>query len=617
MKYDAFVLPFTIGLIFLLGYLGVKYGMWFLKLDQSERKKITNGFLSGKLFSALREIVLESLLHRRIFLKNRVLGFMHMSLAFGWFLLIAVGNLESRVFEPAGMNPPYVPIFFKFFHTNPEGFTLYKVFSFAMDLLLLLVLVGVAMAFVKRVYSKAYGMKRTTKLPAGDKFALAALWLIFPLRLLAESLTSAVYGGGSFLTGSFGSFLGDVVPAQTLYYMAWWGYSLSLGVFFVALPFSRYMHIPTEVVLIFSRHFGLRETDKRTSLTEVEINSCSRCGICLDACQLSFAGGVQNIQSTYQLKSIRYNNIRAEESFNCLMCGRCDDACPVGIDISSIRMITRNELNGRKPDSSFLQQEMPSTRKTDVIYFAGCMTHQTPAIKKAMVSVMKEARINYWFMDEWGGLCCGRPMMLAGHKEQAKIMIEKNRKMISESGAKVLVTSCPICYKTFIKDYNLDIKVVHHTQYILELVNQRKLTFKHSVGSVVYHDPCELSRDLKVYDEPRALLARFSNLIDNEYGKDKGLCCGNSLANISAGNDIRLKIAADAYEKLHASEAQYLVTSCPMCKKSFEKVSGVQVKDIVELVQRAIQKNQQPVLAAPRKKETPVEAVIDSVGKFD
>jgi Fe-S oxidoreductase len=611
MKFDSFVLPFTIGLVFLLGYLTIKYMVWFIKLERSNRLKVVNGFFSIRFFGAIKEIFSESLLHRRIFLKNRLLGFMHMSLAFGWFLLIAVGNLESRVFQPTEMNPPYIPIFFKFFYANPGAFPLHRVFSFTMDLLLLFVLGGVLLALAKRIYSKAYGMKRTTKLKPGDRFALMALWLIFPLRLLAESFTSAVYGGGDFLTGSTGKLLGSFLPAAYLYYPAWWAYAVSLGVFFVALPFSRYMHIPTEVVLIFSRHFGLAETTERTSLTEVEINSCSRCGICIDTCQLSFAGGVQNIQSAYQLKAIRYDNIQPKESFNCLMCGRCESACPVGIDISSIRMITRNELNGRTPDASFSQQPMPHVQQADVIYFAGCMTHQTPAIKKAMLSVLSGAGINYWFMDEWGGLCCGRPMMLAGHKEQADIMIEKNRKMILESGAKTLVTSCPICYKVFAKEYNLNIRVMHHTQYLLELANSRKVRLEPISGTAVYHDPCELSRDLSVYDEPRNLLNKMIRLIPGDFEKDNTLCCGNSLANFSAGNDVRLSITQDTYHNLNAAEAQYLVTSCPMCKKAFEKVSGVPVIDIVEMVSRSFQRNQSHASSVNRKKSHFAEAIVD------
>ena len=40
-------------------------------------------------------MVRESLLHRRIFKVNPLLGYMHMSLAFGWFLLIVVGWIAS------------------------------------------------------------------------------------------------------------------------------------------------------------------------------------------------------------------------------------------------------------------------------------------------------------------------------------------------------------------------------------------------------------------------------------------------------------------------------------------------------------------------------------------
>jgi Fe-S oxidoreductase len=608
MKFDPFVFPFTIGMIFLFGFLITRYVLWFIKTEKTDRIKIRNGFFSVRLFSAIKEIILESLLHRKIFQRNRLLGFMHMSLAFGWFLLIAIGNLESRVYEPLGTNPPYVAIFFKFFAANPGVFPLHKIFSFTMDLLLLLVLAGVILAFVKRIYSGAYGMKRTTRLMPGDKFALFALWFIFPLRLFAESFTSAVYGGGDFLTGSFGEWLDSFLPAAALYYPSWWAYSLSLGVFFVALPFSRYMHIPTEVVLIFSRHFGLSESKHKTSFTEIEINSCSRCGICIDACQLSFAGGVHNIQSAYQLKSIRYNNIKPDESFNCMMCRRCDNVCPVGIDISSIRMITRNELNGRAPDPSFIEQPILKSKKADVIYFAGCMTHQTPTIKKAMQTLLQSAGVNYWFMDEEGGLCCGRPMMLAGHHEQAEIMIEKNRKMIRESGAKTLVTSCPICYNVFSKEYNLNIRIMHHTQYLLELAEMKGVSLDRLEGDAVYHDPCELSRDHSVYHEPRKLLKKMLKLVPAEYEMDNTLCCGNSLANFSASTDVRLSIAKDAYLKLNASGARYLVTSCPMCKKTFERVAAVPVRDIAELMISSLHKDHRKVMDA---KQMNVSTVLE------
>ncbi len=74
MKFDLFVLPFTLGLLFLLGYLTITYARWFKQMNRTDRSKVIAGFLSFRLFNALREIISESLLHRRIFLKNRLLG---------------------------------------------------------------------------------------------------------------------------------------------------------------------------------------------------------------------------------------------------------------------------------------------------------------------------------------------------------------------------------------------------------------------------------------------------------------------------------------------------------------------------------------------------------------
>jgi len=594
MKFDPFVLPFVAGLAFLLTWLGYRYSGWYLKLDTQSRKKVLRGFFSLSLFAALKEIISESLLHKKIFTRNSLLGFMHMSLAFGWFLLILVGNIESRLYQPLEFNPPYIPIFFRFFHANPQPFPLHKVFSFAMDLLLLLVLSGVALALAKRIRAGYYGMKRTTSLKRGDRFALAALWLIFPLRFLAEAFTSAAYGGGDFLTGTAGKLLGSFLPAAGLCYPAWWAYSLALGVFFVALPFSRYMHIPTEVVLIMARHAGLAETGRRTPFTEIEINACSRCGICLDACQLSFARGLQHVQSVYALRAVRYNQVIPSEALNCLMCGRCQQTCPVGIDIRSVRLISRIEMNGREPDSSFHQNHRPEVRRAEVIYFAGCMTHQCPSIKDAMKKILDHSGVSWWFMDESGGLCCGRPLKLAGYGEQAKLVRENNIQLIRSSGASILVTSCPICYKMFRQDYNLEIRIMHHTEYLNELADSGKISLASTGIQSVYHDPCELSRELKLYAEPRALLNRVTELKTSPCSLDDALCCGNSLANLAADSQVRLRVSEDSCHRINPGIAELLVTSCPLCKKSFDRVSPAPVKDIAEVVLQSLVRTYPP-----------------------
>jgi Fe-S oxidoreductase len=606
MKFDVFVIPFTAGLLFLLGYLGYIYIGWVRSMEPSDMAKLKKGLFSLKTFSALKEIFLESLLHRKIFKLNPRLGFMHMSFAFGWFLLIVLGNLELRLYSHIPLNPPYVPIFSKFFERIPRQYTLEPFIGFLMDFILLVILIGVVMAVSKRFYSGFFGMKKTTQLRAGDKFALYSLWLIFPLRLLAESFTSGVFHSGDFLTGTLGNVFASFLPVDHLFYPAYFLYSLTLGVFFVALPFSRYMHIPTEIVLIFFRNYGIVPSKKLDAYSQADIKSCSRCGICIDKCQLAVNAEICNVQSVYFIRSLRHNEVDTKVMNNCLVCGRCKEFCPVGIDTDALRLNARAE---KQIVSTFNYSYIKPTlvERADVAFFAGCMTHLTPTIKKAMKNIFEAAAVNYTFLDEHTSICCGRPLMLAGRREEAKELIRKNIAIIEASGAKTLVTSCPICYRVFTEEYKLNIEVLHHTQYILRLVNEGLIKMEQSSISVTYHDPCELGRGSGVYDEPRELLSKTMNLRPALYEKSNSLCCGGSLANTSISSTKRELIAEASLQNLTYNNPDIIATACPLCKKTYTAISDVPIKDIAEIVADGISQCKRAKVAV---EEVSAEAVV-------
>ncbi|MBK8882356.1 MAG: (Fe-S)-binding protein [Bacteroidales bacterium] len=610
MQFDPFVIPFNIGLNFILLYTVIRCVVWFRGLSRADKLRMQRGFFGTPFAQSLREIFLESLLHRKILKTNFRLGYMHMSLAFGWFLLIFFGTIEADVFGTRHLNAPYRAIFFRFF--NPEhgrmGFE--SVYGFLMDLILAFVLSGLFLAIIKRFYSRIVGMKKTTRLKPSDKVALTALWLIFPSRLLAESFTCGAYGTGSFLTGTLGSWLASFLPAQQLAYPFWWLYSLSLGTFFILLPVTRYMHIPTELFLIFMRNSGIKTGDKTGSYSEVEVFSCSSCGICIDTCQLNTSAGITNIQSAYLMKAIRNNSNVAEIAHNCLMCGRCDQVCPVGIELSPIRMIqrragendiaykntykdyfrTRQITASEKPDISPVYNFLPEVNpdKADVLYFAGCMTHLTPSIKNSMVRILEASGLNYKFIDEDGGACCGRPLMLAGQDREARELINYNSQLIWKSGAQTLVTSCPICYKVFRESYYLDVEVLHHSQFIKNLIDEDIVKLNFLRKRVVYHTPCDLGRGSGVYNEPKEVLTHISRLEKSKFEDDKSLCCGGSLANMKIGSQKRSLIARDAAAELTRTSPDILATACPLCKKTFSSATTTRVADIAELVAEAL-----------------------------
>jgi Fe-S oxidoreductase len=610
MQFDPFVIPFNIGLNFILIYVVVRCITWFRELSRPDKLRLQRGFFGVAFAQSFKDIFLESLIHRKILKKNFRLGYMHMSLAFGWFLLIFFGTVEADVFGTKHLNAPYRAIFFRFF--NPEhgrmGFE--AAYGFLMDLILAFVLSGLCLAIFKRFYSRIVGMKKTTRLKATDRIALTALWLIFPSRLLAESFTCGAYGTGSFLTGTLGAWFASFLPAQQLAYPFWWLYSLSLGTFFVLLPVTRYMHIPTELFLIFMRNSGIKTGDKPGSYSEVEVFSCSSCGMCIDTCQLNTAAGITNIQAAYMMKAIRNNSNVADIAGNCLMCGRCDQVCPVGIELSPIRMIQRRagesdvvfrnsykgyfrskqniiaEKSSNAPAYNFLPETNPE--KVDVLYFAGCMTHLTPSIKNSMVKILEASGLNYSFMDEDGGVCCGRPLMLAGQDREARELINFNSQMIWKSGAQTLVTSCPICYKIFKESYYLDVEVLHHSQFIKNLIDEGAVKLNFLRKRVVYHTPCDLGRGSGVYDEPKAVLRHISRLEKSKFEDNNSLCCGGSLANLKLGSAKRSQIAKNAASELTKGNPDILATSCPLCKKTFSSATATRVADIAEIAAEAL-----------------------------
>jgi Fe-S oxidoreductase len=593
--YDHFVLPFALGVLVLFGVIAYKYVRWFMHMPRAERELARRGVFTRRTLESVGETVCESLLHRKIWKVNPVLGYMHTSLALGWFLLIVVGWVESSMHFDAAIMPPYTHVFFKFFGPTAVETTTGRLLGFVMDALLLMVLSGVLLAWVKRVRSRALGMRRTTRHTLWDRFAMTSLWFVFPARLVAESATSGIDGGHTFLTGAVGAWMLDMLGIERLYVVnagAWWFYSLVLGVFFVSMPFSRYMHIFTEVPLIFLRRWGVRAREEQHSGDNFQIEACSRCGLCLDPCPMQSAAGVRTVQAAYYLRDRRYHRLSREVAENCLMCGRCDARCPVGVEVAALRLQSRRKFNdvpaaGRydylNVAPSAEGESSDAVRRTG--YFAGCMTLLSPRILRSMEAVFEASGDDVWWADRDGGVCCGRPLKLAGETSAARKMMDFNEGLFRRSGITTLVTSCPICLRVFREDYALEgIEVLHHSEYIARLLADGRLQPAPSGEVYTYHDPCELGRGCGVYDAPRAVIGSLGELREPRQSRVDAPCCGGSLANVALDDDSRARITRALTDELEATGATAIVTSCPLCRKTIAASSSLPVMDIAEAV---------------------------------
>lgn len=595
--YDDFVLPFMIGIIFILTYLFIGLIRLFKHIPASDRKKLLLSFVNPKIIAKnLKDILFDCLLHVKIFKRNLLLGYMHASIAFGWFMLIVIGHIEVALYVPQRNGVLYYPVFFRYFVKAENEITLRGAFFFfLMDFFLLMVLSGVGLAMYKRIRSTALGMRRTTKPCFADRVALICLWSIFPVRLLAESFTAGI-AGGSFLTKPMYWLFNNFLSNTTHILPTWWLYSILLGVFFLALPFSRYMHIPTEAFLIILRNAGLKVTKPRKGFAEAEIYSCSSCGLCIDACPMNVQKINIKYSSVYFIRSLRRHNTKKinEISNKCLMCGKCVALCPVGIESCNIKRAQRGtENNLLNYNYSFLENHTPTvtneSSNNKILYFAGCMTHLTPSILKSITSILDKSNTDYLFVDKDGGVCCGRPLILAGKEEAAKEVIKKNIEIIIKSGCKTILFSCPICLKVFKDEYNLEgYTLMHHTQFIDKLIKEKKIELNKTDYSVVYHNPCELGRGCNIYKEPIEVLNSFTTLKHATKEGKESICCGGSLGSLTLTYNDRKKITQGSLNSLVYNNPDKIITACPLCLKTFSDSADRPVMDIAQIVNEQI-----------------------------
>lgn len=602
--YSNFVIPFMIGMLFVLTWCVVGAARVILQLPSEDRKRFFLSLVNPKIMAKnIKDWFCDCLFHVKLWKRNKVLGYMHSSIAFGWFMIIVIGHIEVFLYTPERMHQVWYPIFFRYFVAVTENTMKGSFFFFLMDFFLLIILSGIILAIIKRARSRIFGMRRTTNPSFTDLIGLYSLWCIFPLRLLAEGFTADI-SGGSFLTKSLNNVLHMFFSDHMNMLPTWWAYSIALCIFMCVLPFSRYMHIPTEILLIPLRNAGIQITHSRKGFAKLQVYSCPSCGVCIDACPMGVVKANSKDATVYLNRQIkRYNETRiAEISDKCLLCGKCTAVCPVGVEGDKLRIAQRSlkkysfspdysniQVNmGQNPDNIFVStsnNNVTSAVNEKVLYFQGCMTALTAGISRSMIKILKKAGSDYRIMDEDGGICCGRPMWMAGRFEQAEQMVAKNTEIIKASGADILLLSCPICYKIFKERYKLEgIEIIHHTEYIDRLIRDGRITLNRSETRLAYHDPCELGRGCGIYDEPRRVVSSAGELVEASKSGKEAICCGGSLGSLSLGFDKRKIMTENALNNLTAASPDAIVTACPLCRSTFSRYADIPVKDIAEIV---------------------------------
>jgi heterodisulfide reductase subunit D len=145
--------------------------------------------------------------------------------------------------------------------------------------------------------------------------------------------------------------------------------------------------------------------------------------------------------------------------------------------------------------------------------------------------------------------------------------------------------------------YPGEFKISHASQYLKGLIKQGRVPLEQLDLTVTYHDPCDLGRAARVFDEPREVIRAIAGVtfVELPRSRENCQCCGGggNLEMIDA--DLAGEIAKQKIDEVLQTGAQAVVTSCQQCVRTMltyvrrNKIQ-LEVLDIVQLVHRALKK---------------------------
>lgn len=240
----------------------------------------------------------------------------------------------------------------------------------------------------------------------------------------------------------------------------------------------------------------------------------------------------------------------------------------------------------------------------EVLFWVGCAGSFDDRYKKvtiAFIKILNKLNINYAVLGP-EETCTGDPARRAGNDFLFQMQAMSNIQVLNGYDIKRVVTACPHCFNTIRNEYPAlggNYKVVHHTQFLQELINKGQL--KVSGGDfkgkkITYHDSCYLGRANGIYEAPREVLSSLdAELVEMKRCRTKGLCCGAGGAQMfkepeEGDKDINIERIEEALD----TNAEIVAAGCPFCMtmltdgvKNKEKESSVKVYDIAELIASA------------------------------
>ncbi|TWO33058.1 (Fe-S)-binding protein [Seonamhaeicola sediminis] len=244
---------------------------------------------------------------------------------------------------------------------------------------------------------------------------------------------------------------------------------------------------------------------------------------------------------------------------------------------------------------------MAEGKQPEVLFWvgsAGSFDDRAKKITKAFVKILNKAKVDFAVLGTEES-CTGDVAKRAGNEFLFQMQALMNIEVLNAYEVKKIVTCDPHsfnCLKNEYPDLGGNYEVIHHTQFIQELIKSGRLKIQGNLYKgkrITFHDPCYLGRANNEYDAPRDILKNTNaSIVEMKLHKRTALCCGAGGAQMfkepeKGDKDINVLRTEGALE----TSPNIIATACPYCNtmmtdgiKAKEKETEISVLDIAELI---------------------------------
>ena len=229
----------------------------------------------------------------------------------------------------------------------------------------------------------------------------------------------------------------------------------------------------------------------------------------------------------------------------------------------------------------------------DVLYWVGCSAaydRRTMKVARAVAQLLQRAQVNFAVLGP-EERCTGESARRMGDEFLFQELAATNIKTFTKHNVKKIVTHCPHCLNSLRQDYpqfDGHYEVVHHTQFLGELVAAKKLKAAAVMSeTITYHDPCYLARVNGITEAPRALLP--DNLKEMPRSGCQTACCGAGGGRMWFDDPAEERTGNGRVTEALDTGAKTVAVSCPFCLTMMTdgiaaKDDSVKVRDVSELM---------------------------------